>query len=120
MPSTRIAGPPSAGSDVYREMVDAFVEEIVVYAKDRVEIKSSAQINQLKSIQNNYTCLHPYSECWIRFGESYALTVRLEASHPKYLAFQTQGEIRSELDRIYGENGHNMQKAIEQYIEQSK
>ncbi len=87
---------------------------------DTFKIKSSAQINQLKSIQNNYTSLHPYSECWIRFGENYALTVRLEASQPKYLAFQTQGEIRSELDRIYGNNGHNMQKAIEQYIEQSK
>lgn len=87
---------------------------------DTFKIKSSAQINQLKSIQNNYTSLHPYSECWIRFGENYALTVRLEASQPKYLAFQTQGEIRSELDRIYGNNGHNMQKAIEQYIELSK
>lgn len=87
---------------------------------DTFKIKSPAQINQLKSIQNNYSASHPYSECWIRFGENYALTVRLEASRPKYLAFQTQGEIRSELNRIYEENGHNMQKAIEQYIEQTK
>jgi conjugation system ATPase, TraG family len=84
------------------------------------KIKNDAHINQMKSIQNNYDAIHPYSECWIRFGENYALTIRLEASLRKFLAFQTQGELRSELDRIYGENGHNMQKAIEQYIETTK
>lgn len=82
------------------------------------KIKNNAHINQMKSIQNNYSCAHPYSECWIRFGENYALTVRVEASRRKYLAFQTQGEIRSALDKLYKENGHDMQKAIEEYINQ--
>lgn len=79
-------------------------------------IKNNAHINQMKSIQNNYTAVHRYSECWIRFGENYALTVRLEPSERKYLAFQTQGEIRSKLDRMYDENGHDMRMAIEEYL----
>lgn len=83
---------------------------------DTFKIKNPAHINQMKSIQNNYTHARPYSECWIRFGENYALTVRLEASRRKYLAFQTQGEIRSALDRIYRENGGDMEAAIETYI----
>lgn len=80
------------------------------------KIKNPAHINQMKSIQNNYSCQHPYSECWIRFGENYALTVRIEASKRKYLAFQTEGETRSELDKLYSSNGDNMQEAIEQLI----
>lgn len=84
-------------------------------------IKNIAHQNQMKSIQNNYSCSRPYSECWIRFGENYAITVRIEASKRKYLAFQTQGEIRSALDKIYESNGHDMQQAIEQYlVKQSK
>lgn len=83
------------------------------------KIKNQSHINQMKSIQNNYSCTHPYSECWIRFGENYALTVRLEASRRKYLAFQTQGEIRSRLDELYQENGRDMKAAIEQYITQT-
>ena len=83
-------------------------------------IKNNAHINQMKSIQNNYDCTHPYSECWIRFGENYALTVRLEASARKYLAFQTQGEKRAALDRLYSTNGHDMQTAIETYLTSKK
>lgn len=83
---------------------------------DTFKIKSPAQINQMKSIQNNYNGAYPYSECWIRFEENYALTVRVEASRRKFLAFQTQGEIRAALDEIYKNNGHDMQAAIEQYI----
>lgn len=80
------------------------------------KIKNQAHINQMKSIHNCYSADRPYSECWIRFGENYAITVRLEASRKKYLAFQTQGEIRAALDGMYNANGHNMQKAIEDYI----
>lgn len=88
---------------------------------DTFKIKNIAHQNQMKSIQNNYSCARPYSECWIRFGENYAITVRLEASKRKYLAFQTQGEIRSALDQMYESNGHDMQKAIEEYyVEHSK
>lgn len=83
-------------------------------------IKNHAHINQMKSIANNYSTQHKYSECWIRFGETYALTVRLEASRRKYLAFQTQGEIRSSLDRLYQSNGHDMRAAIETYINQNE
>lgn len=93
------------GSEVvYDEIINTF------------KIKNPAHINQMKSLQNNYSCAHPYSECWIRFGEKYALTVRIEASRRKFLAFQTQGEIRSALDGIYKSNGNDMQAAIEQYI----
>jgi len=84
---------------------------------DTFKIKNPAQIGQMKSIQNNYSCSRPHSECWIRFGEDYALTVRIEASRTKYLAFQTQGEIRAELDSLYKSNGENMQLAIEQYYQ---
>ncbi len=87
---------------------------------DTFKIKNAAQINQMYSIQNNYNCTHPYSECWIRFGENYSLTVRLEASRRKFLAFQTQGEIRAALDKLYLSNNNNMQKAIEQFINQKK
>ena len=54
------------------------------------------------------------------FGENYALTVRLEASARKYLAFQTQGEKRAALDRLYSTNGHDMQTAIETYLTSKK
>lgn len=84
------------------------------------KIKDLAQINQMKSIKNNYSGDHPYSECWIRFGQDYSLTVRIEASKQKFLAFQTEGETRASLDQYYAENGHNMQKAIEQYQNNQK
>ena len=48
-------------------------------------IKNNAHINQMKSIQNNYDCTHPYSECWIRFGENYALTVVWKLRHASIL-----------------------------------
>ena len=83
-------------------------------------IKNNAHINQMKSIANNYSTQHKYSECWIRFGENYALTVRLEASRRKFLAFQTQGEIRSALDGLYKVNGNDMKAAIETYINQNE
>jgi hypothetical protein len=89
----------------------------VVYESiiDTFKIKNPAHISQMKSIQNNYSCTRPHSECWIRFGEDYALTVRIEASRTKYLAFQTQGEIRAKLDSLYKSNGNDMKKAIEYY-----
>lgn len=97
------------GTDVvYNAIIDTF------------KIQNNAQIKQMYSIQNNYSGTHPYSECWIRFGENYSLTVRLEASPRKFLAFQTQGEIRAALDNIYASNGRNMQLAIEQYYESTK
>lgn len=83
------------------------------------KIKNAAHINQMKSIQNNYSGQHPYSECWMRFGENYALTVRIEASKRKFLAFQTQGEIRAALDNTYRKNGCDMQNAIEEYLIQN-
>lgn len=98
------------GNDVvYNAIIDTF------------KMTNQAHINQMKSIQNNYACQHPYSECWIRFGDNYALTVRIEASSRKYLAFQTQGELRSKLDELYLANKRDMKEAIEQYlIEQNK
>lgn len=87
---------------------------------DTFKITSAAQINQMKSIQNNYACTRPYSECWIRWGDNYSETVRLEASKRKFYAFQTQGELRARLDALYAGNGHNMQKAIEDIINQQK
>lgn len=89
---------------VYKAIIDTF------------SMTNQSQINQMKSIQNNYNSQYPYSECWIRFGDNYSITVRLEASKRKFLAFQTEGEIRSTLDKIYESNGHDMQQAIEQYL----
>ena len=84
------------------------------------KIKNEAHINQMKSIQNNYDCVRPYSECWIRFGEIYAITVRIEASPRKFFAFQTEGNHRAALDELYSTNGNNMQLAIEQYMNKNK
>ncbi|MBP1615590.1 MAG: conjugal transfer protein [Bacteroidetes bacterium] len=84
--------------------------------KKTFTIKNEAHFNQMRSLKNNYSAKRPYSECFIRFGETYALTVRIEASERKYLAFQTQGEIRAALDKMYSEN-HNMEECIEYYIE---
>lgn len=86
--------------------------------KTTFSIKNEAHYNQMRSLKNNYSAERPYSECFIRFGETYAITVRIEASQRKYLAFQTQGEIRSELDRMYLEN-HDMAKCIEKYIDRT-
>lgn len=94
-------------------------EEVVYSAViETFKIKDKAQINQMKSIKNNYR--QGYSECWIRFGENYAITVRLEASQRKFLAFQTQGEYRAALDKLYKKNGNDMRAAIEEYIKMNK
>ena len=82
------------------------------------KIRDNAQINQMKSIKNRYSGDRPYSECWIRFGQDYSLTVRIEASKRKFLAFQTEGETRAALDKLYASNGHNMEKAIEHFLKQ--
>ncbi|NDV83436.1 conjugal transfer protein [Bacteroides sp. 51] len=84
---------------------------------DTFKITNQAHQNQMYSVKNNYTAKRPYSECWIRFGEGYALTARLEASPRKYLAFQTEGETRSALDKLYESNGHDMRQAIEEHYQ---
>lgn len=83
--------------------------------KETFTIRNEAHFNQMRSLKNNYSGKHPYSEIFIRFGENYAITVRVEASQRKYLAFQTQGEIRAALDADYAQNG-NMEECIENYI----
>lgn len=84
---------------------------------DMFEMKNEAQINQMKSIANGFSSVRPYSEAWIRLGENYSIVARLEASREKFLAFQTEGDIRSTLDNIYERNGGNMVNAIKEYAE---
>lgn len=83
---------------------------------DMFEINSEAQINQMKSIQNGFSAARPHSEAWIRLGENYSIVARIEASREKFLAFQTEGNIRADLDSRYEKNGGNMSEAIEDYI----
>lgn len=82
----------------------------------KFKIKNEAHINQMKSIRNDFVSKRPYSECWIRFGERYALAVRLETSKEKYYAFQTEGEDYVGIHTLYRENGGDMEKAITDYI----
>ena len=111
------AGPFDLGVSITETLDDDKETQIVYYSTSNL---MESQVNQMKSIQNNYSCSRPYSECWIRFGQNYAITVRIEASQRKYLAFQTQGEIRAALDKQYASNGHDMKLAIEQYIKNLK
>lgn len=84
---------------------------------DMFKIQNEAQINQMKSIANGFSSVRPYSEAWIRLGENYSIVARLEASREKFLAFQTEGDIRCALDNIYARNGGNMIDAIKEYTE---
>ena len=82
---------------------------------DKFKLTQPGQIALMKSMRNNFSCSRPYSECFMRMGENYATVTRLEFSREKFLAFQTEGEIWSDLEDKTG-SGKSMQEAIEEYI----
>lgn len=82
---------------------------------DKFKLTQPGQIALMKSMRNNFAGSRPYSECFMRMGENYATVTRLEFSREKFLAFQTEGEIWSDLEDKTG-SGKSMQEAIEEYI----
>lgn len=85
---------------------------------DRFKLTRDYQIALMKSMRNNFSGPRPYSECFMRMGENYATVTRLEFSREKYLAFQTEGEIWSELEDKA--RRMSMQDAIMEYINEHK
>lgn len=85
---------------------------------DRFQITRRSQIDLMKSMRNNFSGPRPYSECFMRMGENYATVTRLEFSKEKYLAFQTEGEVWSDLEE---KSRHmSMEDAITEYINEHK
>lgn len=85
---------------------------------DKFKITRDYQIALMKSMRNNFSGPRPYSECFMRMGENYATVTRLEFSKEKFLAFQTEGEIWSELEGKTKKM--SMQDAITEYINEHK
>lgn len=83
---------------------------------DRFKLTREYQIALMRSMRNNFNGKRPYSECFMRMGENYATVTRLEFSEEKYLAFQTEGEIWSELEEKSGRMP--MEEAIKEYIKE--
>lgn len=85
---------------------------------DKFQITRANQQALMKSLRNNFSCERPYSECFMRMGENYATVTRLEFSKEKFLAFQTEGEIWSDLEE---KTSHmSMEAAITEYINEHK
>ena len=81
---------------------------------DRFRLTHPGQIALMKSMRNSFSGQRPYSECFMRLGEHYATVTRLEFSREKFLAFQTEGEIWSDLEEK--NRRMSMEDAIEEYI----
>lgn len=81
---------------------------------DKFRLTQPGQIALMKSMRNNFSGQRPYSECFMRLGEHYATVTRLEFSREKFLAFQTEGEIWSDLEEK--NRRMSMEDAIEEYI----
>lgn len=92
---------------VYEDVIQAF------------KIKNSSQINLMKSIRNDFANKRPYSEIYMRFGDTYATVVRLELSKEKFLAFQTDGGDWQAIQNLYEKTG-SMEAAIENYKQNFK
>lgn len=85
---------------------------------DKFQITRQSQISLMKSMRNNFSGKRPYSECFMRMGENYATVTRLEFSKEKFLAFQTEGEIWTELAEKNSQM--SMENAIREYINEHK
>lgn len=83
---------------------------------DKFQITRQSQISQMKSMRNNFSGKRPYSECFMRMGENYSTVTRLEFSREKFLAFQTEGEIWTDLEEKT--KVMCMEEAINQYIKE--
>lgn len=88
----------------------------VVYGDIETMFKfdSTAKKQLMRSIKNNFSSRNKkYSEVFISFGDKDFKVVRLELSPEKFLAFQTDGEIWQEIQKLYQETG-SIEKAIKE------
>ena len=71
----------------------------VVYSdvEEMFRFDSKAKKNLMRSIKNDFASKRKYSEVFISFGDKDFKVLRLELSHEKFLAFQTDGSIWQEL-----------------------
>lgn len=71
-------------------------------------------LNQLKSIRNNFTGDRKYTEMFIKIGKSSNI-FRLEVPKEVYAAYLTDGKENGMIMQIYGRT-HNMERAITEFI----
>ncbi|WP_196888957.1 helicase HerA domain-containing protein [Aureivirga sp. CE67] len=74
---------------------------------------SNHQHNILRSIRPNLNAKNPYTEIGLIIGK-FVWVVRLELSKTAYLAYQTEGEICMEIERLYQKN-NSLKESITEY-----
>ena len=79
---------------------------------------SSHDLNQLKSIRNNFTGVRKYAEMFIKIGKQ-SNVFRLEVPKEVYAAYLTDGAENDAIMKMYEEHG-DMEKAILQFTKQTK
>lgn len=75
---------------------------------------SAHDLNQLRSIKNNFSGLRKYSEVFIKIGKESNI-FRLEVPKEVYAAYLTDGKENSEIMKLYDKH-KNMEKAICEFI----
>ena len=83
--------------------------------KNRLNL-SSHDLNQLKSIRNNFTGLRKYTEIFIKIGKG-SNVFRLEVPKEVYAAYLTDGKESDAIMSIYKKT-HNMEQAISIFVKQ--
>ena len=84
--------------------------------KNRLSL-SSHDLNQLKSIRNNFTGERKYTEMFIKIGKESNI-FRLEVPKEVYAAYLTDGRESEAIMQLYEEH-QDMEKAIKEFIKQS-
>jgi len=84
--------------------------------KNRLSL-SNHDLNQLKSIRNNFTGARKYTEIFIKIGKQSNI-FRLEVAKEVFAAYLTDGTENEAIMAIYKKTG-NMEEAIKQYVKQN-
>jgi type IV secretory pathway VirB4 component len=79
---------------------------------------SNHDLNQLKSLRNNLTGEHKYTEIFIKIGKE-SNVFRLEVPPEVYAAYLTDGVEHGQLMELFEQFG-NMERAITEFINQQK
>ena len=79
---------------------------------------SSHDLNQLKSIKNNFSGSRKYTEIFIKIGKE-SNVFRLEVPPEVYAAYLTDGAENDRIMRIYKEGGC-METAIKKFVKRSR
>lgn len=79
---------------------------------------SSHDLNQLKSIKNNFTGERKYTEMFIKIGRESNI-FRLEVPPEVFAAYLTDGSENETIMKLFSKYG-NMEKAIKEYLVQTK